>query len=622
MTRFLCFLFFALPQVVTLPISGQSCTGNLGENIFAEGDFGSGAANVISTDPGIAPGYSYTTNVPPEDGFYTITNNTGAWPDIFPSWLRIRDRSTDPNGYMMVVNASFDPGLFYAQEITGLCDNTQYLFSADVINLVREFVGGHIAPNISFLIDGVEQFATGNIPQSELWDNYGFAFTTEPGQTSVTLSLRNNAPGGIGNDLALDNISFRACGPRAIVVPEAAPRVCPSDEAFTLIAEIVGNQFDTPAIQWQQSFDEGQTWQDIPNATDEELEVVLPASGFYFYRYLLANSPANLSTPLCRIVSDPLAIEAVQEEFFVTDTICQGFDYEVGSSVYTEAGSYVDTLVSSLGCDSIVNLDLTLVPLSQFVFDLDIAQPLCEDDLGSLTINSITGGNPPYINLLINTFGDSLGFFNAADDLQTGFYIVAVIDRFGCPGFEPFNIEPAAPFSIDLGPDRSVRLGESVDIVPSSNTSISSTNWLPPIPGCADPCLTVSFSPFNSAFYALTAQSELGCRATDSIFIEVRPRRQVYIPNAFSPNEDGVNDAFAPLVVQPNVSSILRFDVFNRWGGQVYSQVDWLPTGISDGWDGKIGDQLAQTGIYVYRAEIQFLDGEVIIYEGDVMLVR
>ncbi|MDH3648395.1 MAG: hypothetical protein OEQ53_01875 [Saprospiraceae bacterium] len=56
---------------------GQICSGSLGENIFIEGDFGSGSANFLAMDPAVAPGYVYTTNPPPNDGFYTITNNTG-----------------------------------------------------------------------------------------------------------------------------------------------------------------------------------------------------------------------------------------------------------------------------------------------------------------------------------------------------------------------------------------------------------------------------------------------------------------------------------------------------------------------------------------------------------------
>ena len=208
-------LFFAVALQAQDPI----CDGNLGENIFEDGDFGSGIANILSPDPNIAPGYNYTFLGPPNDGLYVITNNTGAWPGLFPTWLAIQDNSSDPQGYMMVVNASFNPGLFYEQIIDDLCENTVYEFSADVINLIASGVSGHIAPNVSFLINDEVRFTTGDIPQNNQWNTYGFTFETIPGQTTVKLSLRNEAPGGIGNDLALDNITFRACGPQALICP-------------------------------------------------------------------------------------------------------------------------------------------------------------------------------------------------------------------------------------------------------------------------------------------------------------------------------------------------------------------------------------------------------------------
>ncbi|MCB0549235.1 MAG: hypothetical protein KDD19_16775, partial [Phaeodactylibacter sp.] len=205
-------VIFALYWAAHLPAQ-QICTGNLGENIFTAGDFGSGPTNLVLSNPGIAPGYTYTLSPPPSDGFYTVTNNTGAWGGLFSTWLPIRDNSSDPQGYMMVVNASFSAGIFYEQTVDGLCENTLYEFTADVINLIRNSVSNHIKPNVSFLINDEVRYSSGDIPQNEQWNTYGFTFTTEPGETSVKLTLRNNAPGGIGNDLALDNISFRACGP-------------------------------------------------------------------------------------------------------------------------------------------------------------------------------------------------------------------------------------------------------------------------------------------------------------------------------------------------------------------------------------------------------------------------
>ncbi len=132
---------------------GQGCSGNFGKNIFESGDFGSGTAQTLQNDPQIAPGYIYTTSLPPSDGYYTLTNLMRQ-NEIYGDWLPIGDFSDDANGYMMVVNASNEPGLFYEQTITGLCEDVLYEFSADIINLVRASSTDRIDPNVSFYWTG------------------------------------------------------------------------------------------------------------------------------------------------------------------------------------------------------------------------------------------------------------------------------------------------------------------------------------------------------------------------------------------------------------------------------------------------------------------------------------
>ncbi|MEM7574692.1 MAG: gliding motility-associated C-terminal domain-containing protein [Bacteroidota bacterium] len=600
-------------------LAAQLCEGNLGENIFAAGDFGTGAPNLIATDPGIAPGYIYTTNVPPEDGFYTITNSTGEWPGLYPSWLAIPDNSNDPDGYMMVVNASFSPGLFYEEEVDGLCENTLYVFSADIINLIRTGTANHSDPNISFLINDVEQFTTGNIPKTNNWATYGFTFTTEPGQTSVTLSLRNNAPGGIGNDVALDNITFRPCGPLAQILPQTIERICEDGENTELVATVDGDQYPTPAFQWQRSLDEGMTWTDIPGENDSTYLHTDLSAGFYYYRYLLANGPENLASSRCRVNSNIKIVEVVPKLWTVTDTICEGLTYFSGSSAYMESGIYEDSLISAIGCDSIVTLNLTVVPDPGIVAEVAISQPPCIGDLGGLTISNVQNGFPDYLYQL----DDSLaGPVNSFSSLPEGVYELRVTDRFGCSFETSANISPAAPFTIELGPDQTILLGEEVRFNVNATDEVVDYVWTPLPADCAPDCHLNSFAPFESATYQLVATSDNGCVAEDAVTIDVRVIRQVYFPNAFSPNLDGVNDFFAPFVISPNVQQVQSFRVFNRWGGLVHEQTNFFPNGTTDGWDGNHRDRPAQNGVYTYQADIEFLDGTVINYSGTVTLVR
>ena len=154
-----------LPLLLMLfTINGYSqndiCTGNLGDNIFETGDFGSGQANIPSRPDNLISTYDYVSLGPPRDGAFTLTNNTGAWPGLFATWLPLMDQSLDPDGYFMVINADFTPGIIYEQTIEGLCQNTLYAFSADIINLIRRGVTDHIEPNVSFLLNDEELYTT------------------------------------------------------------------------------------------------------------------------------------------------------------------------------------------------------------------------------------------------------------------------------------------------------------------------------------------------------------------------------------------------------------------------------------------------------------------------------
>lgn len=598
----------------------QVCGGNLGENIFTAGDFGSGTANLVAQDPGIAPGYQYTTNVPPPDGFYTITNNTALWPNLYGSWLGIPDNSPDPQGYMMVVNASFTPGLFYEQQVDGLCENTLYVFTSDMINLIRQGAQPpHNDPNISFLINGEEQYTTGDIPKTESWRTYGFTFTTQPGQTSVTLSLRNNAPGGIGNDVALDNISFRACGPLAQILPETVKRICEDGQFTDLTATINGDQYPTPAIQWQRSLDAGATWEDIPGETDPTFTHTELSSGFYYYRYLLANGPTNLASAKCRVVSNEKIVEVVPKLWTAADTICTGLTYVTGNSSYTESGTYVDTLLSSLGCDSIVTLELFVVPDPDLQVQLDLSHPACTGDRGTLTVVATSNGTPPYRYALADGEPGTTSQFS---DLPPGDYPLRVIDRFGCNATVTATIIQPVDFRIDLGEDREVRLGETVELRPVATAPVATYTWTPPPPDCDPDCAEPVLLPTDTRRYTLVATSDAGCVATDSVRIVVLDVREVYLPNAFSPNDDGVNDRFLPFANTPNVQRIERLRVFDRWGALVYEESDFAPNATSNGWDGSARGEPAATGIYTYVVEVLFLDEAVITFGGEVLLTR
>ncbi len=606
-----CFICFSLHS------QNSQCSGNLGENIFVTGDFGRGTANILPVDPGIAPGFQYSTFVPFHDGRYTITNDMALWPDIWPAWLLIGDNSTDPQGYMMVVNASFTPGIFYEQTIDGLCDNTLYEFSADVINIVRANVGGHIFPNVSFLIDGVEEFTTGPIPQSELWKTFGFTFTTATDQEEVTLTLRNNAPGGTGNDLALDNISFRPCGPSATIAIDMMGRVC-ENALYPTLSAIVAS--DTGYVQWQISDDLGNSWSDIAGATARTYQSVQLSAQLYLFRYLYGNSPQHLQNEKCRIVSASNSIEVVPVHFTIIDTLCEGLNFDLGGVLYNSSGIYFEHLTAANGCDSLVTLELTIVSDPGIEAELMILPPSCAGlSDGQISITAINGGVVPYV---FSIDGQAPLSSDLAIPVTAGLYEVVVSDRYGCTDIHNFEIVDPLPFVIQVSGENSIILGHSTTLNVSGNYLISSIEWKPV--GSLD-CSTrpsTEAMPLFNTHYIATAISEEGCPASDSLFILVDTDPRVYIPNVFSPNGDNVNDTWGVYADPLNVKAIAHLVVFDRWGGIMHDAFDIPSLDAQDIWDGRNENGLAGTGVYVYLLELRMANDEIVKKSGSVTVVR
>lgn len=615
----------------------STCTGNLGENIFPNGDFGKGSANVLATDPGFAPGYSYQPSPPPNDGYYTIGNNTTPWGWFAAtSWIDIKDNSTDPLGYMMVVNASYQPGLFFRKKVA-VCENTLYEFSIDVISLNPPTIVGQAAipPDLTFLIDGAAVCETGKISHDEKWHTFRFSFTAQPGLNEVELALRNNAPGGIGNDLAIDNISFRACGPE-IDLP-ITTFFC-ADKPLTLQANLSNSPYNTIVYQWQSSLNTGQTWTAVPGATSPTLNITQPLPTQQ-YRLMVASTASNLALSNCRAVSFPVELmleDLSQYSIGGNDTIvCNGepgvlragsfaqYLWSNGSIFDTLSvpmpGTYSVTVTSVNGCTATDDL---VVYETQVSAGAKWENPLCAgDSTGSAQAIDLGGGTGSLRFLLDGTAAQTSPFF---PKIAAGQHLLRVQDSLGCEVSIDFALTDPPRYAVSLGLDRSLLICDSLILSASANYQPVSYAWSPATGlSCAD-CPEPMAMPLATSTYVLTVTDALGCTAVDSVSLKVLPRLDVYAPNVFRPDisENGENNFFT-LFLSKSAVSVRRFDIHDRWGGLVFRRENQLPGAAALRWDGwEIQGKPAAAGVYVWLAEVVFSDGSIHQMEGDVALMR
>lgn len=613
--RLAYFILFSLLAVCS-SLRSQVCNGSLGENIFTDGDFGSGPQTIFPTNPQLAPGYAYTTNVPIMDGFYQLTNFSGGTGQ-YGTWLRIGDNSSDPDGYFMMVNASFSPGIFYEKIVDNLCPNTFYEFSADVINMITRNTTGHLLPNVQFLLDDEVKYSTGDIGQTETWNTYGFTFTTGDNQTSIKLTLRNNAPGGIGNDLGLDNITFRPCGPQSFIGIDSDTTIflCEEGDPFNIQADILGADGQQFSIQWQRSQDNGISWVNVGIMNEDVIVHDIFIPGNYDYRYLSAADDDNLLNSKCRVISDIIKITVLPKTSSLRDSTCVGTPYVFGDNQLTQSGMYIDTFVSSRNCDSIVFLDLLVLEDPNITFDIVSLNPSCvgyED--GTIEVSNIQNGFTPYQFYVNDNLAD-----RSVNQLPQDDYTITVVDRYGCRNESPVVLTDPELFVIQTIENQSVLLGDEIQVTTISNYPLNTVTWNNGAGLSCTNCENPLLIPYDNGEYVITATNMDGCIARDSFNVMVDKQALFFIPNIFTPNDDGLNDVFFMSSYKSSVQVIDDFYVYDRWGNIAYEAHEISGNDLNVGWN---PDRNATDGVYTYVIRTTLIDGSVHHLTGNLTLIR
>lgn len=602
----LVFLMVLLSQSWLKAQAQDLCKGNLGANIFTDGNFGIGADPILRVDPAVAPGYRYVAYVP-NDGEYSLTKNTANF-NLYPTWLAVGDRSGD-DGYIMVVNASFLPGIFYEKEVVGLCPNTLYEFSAEVINLIKRDIGNHILPNVAFLLDGQVKYVTGPVPQNEQWNKVGFSFITGMNQTSLKLTLRNNAEGGIGNDLALDNISFRPCGPKSFIDADTDKTIykCKDGEPFKVIADIgVSNQY----ILWQVSND-GLNWKDLSKGKETEIIHDQFSPEKYYYRYLTAGDVSNIDNEKCRVISDQLLVQVLPDEYQVADTICEGLNYTFGDTILKTAGLHDRFFTSSLGCDSLVHLTLTHVSAAGIGLSPEIIDPNCFGEAsGSIPNPGISGGIPPYTTELFDEKGIKIDRF---ERLVSGDYLLKTTDKFMCVKDLMVSLIDPEPFIVKTGNDTLVELGTVLSLPFESTYNDIDIRW--DGPGLTSDVAQPDYRPQQSALVRVFATNGKGCLASDSIFVAINENLKIFYPNILSPG-NSENGVFSFESLNNVIDVIEEFTLFDRWGNVFVSRTNVSNEEIF------AADLKLTSGVYAFVSKIKLINGDVILKTGTINILN
>jgi len=283
-------------------------------------------------------------------------------------------------------------------------------------------------------------------------------------------------------------------------------------------------------------------------------------------------------------------------------------------TVETDEGCIV-TEIKTLIVESCCDIDSDLeIALSNLI------NPLCSDSADG-AISVVGSGGDPEFSFSIND-GPFIGSPNFPN-LTAGAFNIGIIDIKGCEAEIEAILEGPPPLIIDAGPDQTVDLGFEANINAqlSPPGTVVDIVWTPDTLLSCSNCLDFSLIPPGQTTYEVTVVDENGCTSTDNITIFVNDVRPIFIPNAFTPNRDGINDQTAvfggPAAVRVEVMSI-----FDRFGEEVWRGTNLPLNDFNVGWDGTFRGQAMNQGVFVYQAAISFIDGEVILFKGDITLLR
>ncbi len=305
------------PFLIALTPSVPPCA-TLSQLLYNQ-TFGTGVGLFNALPPVPTSGTTYGASIVQPLGTNRFAITDSAYRGDLANWVYQRDHTGDAAGRMMVVNADAAPGVFYRDTLAALCPNQQYSFSfwaAFIGNATQATVcdalGGTVYARIKCRVRDratglvITEASTPNIT-SRNWAQLGIKWIMPTGYSNVIFELINDAPGGCGNDLAIDDIQFGICYTAPVASTVTVSSGCVGgNTTFTASLGSAGDSAVIPGpkdFQWQESND-GISWTNIGGANGVSY-VMDPLSLFAvgkYYRVIIA-AQGNIGTPSCQYPS-------------------------------------------------------------------------------------------------------------------------------------------------------------------------------------------------------------------------------------------------------------------------------------------------------------------------------
>ena len=249
--------------------------------------------------------------------------------------------------------------------------------------------------------------------------------------------------------------------------------------------------------------------------------------------------------------------------------------------------------------------------------------PVCIPNNGQVSVVSMQTGTPPF-TYVVRQNGVAQSGSGSFSGLMSGPLDLQVADANGCVWDTSLIVPPSLPLLVTLPDDLTAEAGESLPIIPQlsfPDSLVVSSFWSSGLlqidcPNC--PVTDVFGLTSDTILFCVTLAQ--GCVRCARTAVAIQQPQFVFVPTAFSPDGNGLNDLFSPQGNPVAVAGYDRMQIFDRWGGQVF---DWQGSpGNIPAWDGEWRSKLMDPGVYIWTLEYTLIDGRRVQAHGEVQLMR
>ncbi len=294
------------------------------------------------------------------------------------------------------------------------------------------------------------------------------------------------------------------------------------------------------------------------------------------------------------------------------------------NAVVDEPGTYIFTVTNNAsGCSAIDTVKVYQSALRPNALNIITKKPSCYGDCdAAIRVDSVLGGASPYLYSL-----DTKVFTgkNTFSNLCAGSYHLSIEDVNGCKKDTTFSIYQNRQLSVSLGQDTTLLLGDSIllHIYTNADSIVNSiwSSYSDSVCAKAAVCIEQIVHPTLLTTYSVHVVDKNNCSADGKININIDKKRPVYVPTAFSPNNDSNNDVFYIYSTQV-VQTVMDINIYDRWGERMFFQQNFKTDDPTFGWDGNFKGKEAPAGVYVYHINLLYKDGTTDVITGSVTLIR